>query len=85
MAIYPTREQIQKPLDHPSDAPVAIVNRLRFRERATAPDEGMSGSEAHALYGDRMRRIVERHAEIGIHRTAGLESQWLVATTPGEI
>jgi uncharacterized protein (DUF1330 family) len=128
VAIYPTREQIQTLLDHPSDAPVVMVNLLRFKERADAPDTGLTGSEAYALYGDRMRGIVERHggrilwtgrvdsvaitdgeqrydavalveypsrkafvaiatspevAEIGVHRAAGLESQWLIATTPG--
>jgi uncharacterized protein (DUF1330 family) len=128
MAIYPTREQIQTLLDHPSDAPFVMVNLLRFKQRADAPDAGMSGSEAYALYGDPMRGIVERHggrilwtgrvdsvaiedgsqrydavalveypsrkafvaiatsaevAEIGVHRAAGLESQWLLAATAG--
>jgi uncharacterized protein (DUF1330 family) len=128
MAIYPTREQIRTLIEHPSDAPIVMVNLLRFKPRADAPDAGMSGADAYALYGDRMRGIVERHggrilwtgrvdsvaiedgdqrydavalveypsrkvfveiatsaevAEIGVHRAAGLESQWLLATTAG--
>jgi uncharacterized protein (DUF1330 family) len=129
MAIYPTPDRIQKLLDNPSDAPFVMVNLLRFKARATAPDEGVSGAEAYMRYGQKMRGIVERHGgrflwmgrvdaiviedgsqsydaialveypsrkafvqiatsaevnEIGVHRAAGLESQWLIATTPGQ-
>jgi uncharacterized protein (DUF1330 family) len=130
MAIYPTPERIQELLDHPSDEPVVMVNLLRFKPRAGAPDEGKSGLEAYQLYGSKMRDVVERHggrflwmgrvdaiviedgdtsyhavalveypsrkafvaiatspevAEIGVHRAAGLESQWLLAATPGAL
>jgi uncharacterized protein (DUF1330 family) len=130
MAIYPTREQIQALLDHPSDQPVVMVNLLRFKPKADAPDAGMTGAEAYQLYGAKMRGIVERHGgrflwmgrvdsvviedgaqlyhavalveypsrkafvqiatsaevnEIGVHRAAGLDSQWLIATTPGAL
>jgi len=129
MAIYPTPDRIKKLLDNPSDEPFVMVNLLRFKAKASAPDEGMSGAEAYMLYGQRMRGIVERHGgrflwmgrvdaiviedgaqsydaialveypsrkafvqiatsaevnEIGVHRAAGLESQWLIATTPGQ-
>jgi len=127
MAIYPTPDGLQKLLEHPSDQPFVMVNLLRFKKRATAPDEGLSGMDAYQLYGAKMRGIVERHGgrflwmgrvdavviedgaqsydvvalveypsrkafvqiatsaevnEIGVHRAAGLESQWLLATTP---
>ena len=130
MAIYPTAEQIQALLTGPDDEPVVMVNLLRFKPRADAPDQGVSGAEAYARYGSEMRKIVERHggrivwsgrvdsmviadvdpgyhavalveypsrakfveiarsaevAAIGVHRAAGLESQWLIATTPGEL
>jgi uncharacterized protein (DUF1330 family) len=129
MAIYPTPDRIQKLLENASEEPFVMVNLLRFKPRATAPDEGMSGAEAYMLYGQKMRGIVERHGgrflwmgrvdaiviedgaqsydavalveypsrkafvqiatsaevnEIGVHRAAGLESQWLIATTPGQ-
>jgi uncharacterized protein (DUF1330 family) len=128
VAIYPTRDRIQKLLENPSDEPFVMVNLLRFKKEADAPDEGMSGVEAYQLYGSKMRGIVERHGgrflwmgrvdaiviedgaqtydavalveypsrkafvqiassaevnEIGVHRAAGLESQWLIAATPG--
>jgi len=126
MALYPTPEQIQTLLAGPGDTPVVMVNLLRFKPRADAPDEGVSGEEAYRRYADQMRRFVEskggrfiwvgrvnsqvigtggeefhmiglveypsRQAfvaiatdphvqDIGVHRAAGLESQWLIATT----
>jgi uncharacterized protein (DUF1330 family) len=126
MAIYPTPEQIQRLLGGPAETPVVMVNLLRFKPRADAPDEGVSGEEAYRRYADQMRAFVEskggrilwtgrvdsqvigdggegfhmialveypsRQAflaiatdphvqEIGVHRAAGLESQWLIATT----
>ena len=130
IAQYPTREQIRELLRGPSDTPVVMVNLLRFKECAGAPDEGASGMEAYHRYGEPMRRIVEerggrflwmgrvdsfvigasdtpfdavalveypsrrvfveimndpRVREIGAHRAAGLEGQWLVATTAGPL
>jgi uncharacterized protein (DUF1330 family) len=125
---YPDPEQIQELLRGPADTPVVMVNLLRFKARADAPDEGVSGLEAYRRYGEAMRRIVEerggrflwmgrvdsfvigasdtpfdavalveypsrrafveivndpRVREIGAHRAAGLEGQWLIATTAG--
>jgi uncharacterized protein (DUF1330 family) len=130
MSIYPTAEQLQTLLGGPPDQPVVMVNLLRFKPRAGAPDEGLSGAEAYQRYGNEMRKIVESHggrilfsgrvdsvviadgdlgyhavalvqypsrrkfveiarsaevAAIGVHRAAGLESQWLIATTQGAI
>jgi uncharacterized protein (DUF1330 family) len=129
MAIYPTPEQIQTLLAGPADQPVVMVNLLRFKPQADAPDEGLSGEDAYRRYADAMRRFVEskggrilwvgrvdsqvidtggegfhmiglveypsRQAflaiatdphvqEIGVHRAAGLESQWLIAATTGD-
>ena len=126
MAIYPTSEQIQALLAGPADRPVVMLNLLRFKPRADAPDEGLTGEEAYRLYARAMRTFVESkggrfvwigrvdsqvigtggegfhmmglveypsravfvaiatdpHVEaIGVHRAAGLESQWLVAAT----
>jgi uncharacterized protein (DUF1330 family) len=130
IAQYPTPEQIQELLRGPADGPVVMVNLLRFKERAGAPDEGASGIEAYRRYAEPMRSIVEerggrflwmgrvesfvigasdtrfdavalveypsrrvfveivndpRVREIGAHRAAGLEGQWLVATTAGPV
>jgi uncharacterized protein (DUF1330 family) len=126
MAIYPTSEQIQTLLAGPPDQPVVMLNLLRFKPAAHAPDEGVSGEEAYRRYADPMVKFVEskggrvlwtgrvdsqvidtggegfhmialveypsRQAfvaiatdphvqEIGVHRAAGLASQWLIAAT----
>lgn len=128
IAQYPTAEQIRELLAGPAETPVVMVNLLRFKDRAGAPDEGDTGAEAYRRYGEPMRRIVEerggrflwmgrvdsfviggsdvpfdavalveypsrrvfveivndpRVREIGAHRAAGLEGQWLIATTAG--
>jgi len=130
IAQYPTPEQIQALLAGSDDTPVVMVNLLRFKSRADAPDEGLSGVDAYQLYGEPMRRLVEerggrllfmgrvdsfvigasdtpfdvvalmeypsrrafveivndpRVREIGAHRAAGLEGQWLIATTAGSL
>ena len=124
--IAPAPEQIEELLKGPAEAPVVMVNLLRFKPEADAPDEGISGAEAYARYGAQMVRwitsqgarviwsgrvdslvigdtdevfhqiaLVEypsraeflrmvgdpRVAEYSVHRTAGLEMQWLIATT----
>lgn len=128
IAQYPTAEQIQELLAGPDETPVVMVNLLRFKDRADAPDAGVAGVEAYRRYGEPMRRFVEerggrflwmgrvdsfvigasdapfdavalmeypsrrafveiandpRVREIGAHRAAGLEGQWLIATTAG--
>ena len=126
MAIYPTSEQIQSLLAGPADQPVVMLNLLRFKPRADAPDEGISGEEAYQRYAEPMQTFVESKGgrflwigridsqvigtggegfhmiglieypsrqtfleiatdphvqQIGVHRAAGLESQWLIAAT----
>jgi len=130
MSKYPTPEQIQTLLDGPPDRPVVMLNLLRFKERATAPDDGLTGEEAYQRYAREMRKFVESHGgrfiwtgrvdslvigdtqerfdvvglveypsrqkflevasdphvtAIGIHREAGLEMQWLIATSAEEL
>ena len=130
MSIYPTADQFKTLLEGSPEQPVVMLNLLRFKPRADAPDTGLSGAEAYARYGSEMRKVVESHggkilwsgrvdsmviadvdpgyhavalvqypsrakfveiatsaevAAIGVHRAAGLESQWLIATTQGEL
>lgn len=54
MAIYPTPQQIQQLAAGPADGPVVMVNLLRFKPRADAPDDGLTGEEAYQRYADRM-------------------------------
>jgi uncharacterized protein (DUF1330 family) len=126
MAIYPTPEQIQTLLAGPADRPVVMVNLLRFKPRADAPHDGLSGEEAYRRYAEAMQAFVESkggrflwvgrvdsqvigtggegfhmiglveypsrqafvaiatdpHVQaIAVDRTAGLESQWLIAAS----
>ncbi len=124
--IAPEPEQIEELLEGPAEGPVVMVNLLRFKKEADAPDEGLTGEEAYGRYGARMvqwvasqgarliwsgrvdsivigdtdeyfhaialmeypsraefLRIVgdPRVAEFSVHRTAGLDMQWLIAST----
>jgi uncharacterized protein (DUF1330 family) len=124
MSLYPTQAQLQALLAIPDDGPVVMLNLLRFRPTATAPDDGVSGEEAYQRYADRMVEFIESRGarvlytghvqaqvigeggggfhvialveypsrrefleiathpyvqEIGVHRSAGLEGQWLLA------
>ena len=124
--ISPTPELMEELMKGPQDTPVVMVNLLRFKATADAPDEGLTGAAAYQLYGNQMvqwvlsqggrliwsgqvdswvigdteeefhsvalmeypsraefRRIISdpRVAEYSKHRTAGLEMQWLIATT----
>ena len=126
MALYPSAEQIQTVLSGPGGRPVVMLNLLRFKARADAPDEGVSGEEAYRRYAEAMRPFVESRGgrflwigridsqvigtggdefhmiglveypsreafvaiatdphvqEIGVHRAAGLDGQWLLAAT----
>jgi len=59
IAQYPTPQQIQELLAGPDDAPVVMLNLLRFKEQADGPDEGLTGMEAYQRYAAPMREIVE--------------------------
>ncbi len=53
MSIEPTQEQFEALARANDDAPVVMVNLLRFKERADGIDagDGISGAEAYARYG----------------------------------
>jgi uncharacterized protein (DUF1330 family) len=57
--ITPRPEQIQELLRGPADTPVVMLNLLRFKPTADAPDSGISGAEAYAKYGDKMLPWIE--------------------------
>jgi uncharacterized protein (DUF1330 family) len=130
VSLYPTPEQIQTLLTGPAEGPVVMVNLLRFKPTADAPDAGVSGEESYRRYANQMIAFVEskggrviwsgridsqvlggggegfhmiglmeypsRQAfleiandpyvhEIAVHRTAGLEGQWLLAATAEKV
>jgi uncharacterized protein (DUF1330 family) len=51
MSIFPTESQLQELASMPADEPVVMLNLLRFKDQASAPDEGMTGQEAYERYG----------------------------------
>lgn len=61
--MYPTAEQLAALARHPRSGPIAMVNLLRFHERAQypagTPDADVSGREAYMRYATAMRSIVE--------------------------
>ncbi|MCY3969181.1 MAG: DUF1330 domain-containing protein [Acidobacteria bacterium] len=124
--IAPEPAQIEELMKGPAEGPVVMVNLLRFKKEADAPDEGLTGEEAYGRYGAQMVQWVTsqgarliwsgrvdsvvigdtdeyfhtialmeypsraeflriigdpRVAEYSVHRTAGLDMQWLIATT----
>jgi uncharacterized protein (DUF1330 family) len=64
MPIGPTKEQIQALLDSDLEAPVVMLNLLKFAERAG--DDGgegggaQSGRDSYTRYGDRVRSMLEQ-------------------------
>ena len=57
--VNPTADQIKALVSSDRDGAVVMVNLLRFREHALAPDEGMSGADAYGLYGQAVLPFLE--------------------------
>ncbi len=57
-AIHPTADQMRALRDDPREGPIAQVNLLKFKPKATYPerhelhDAGLTGAEAYRKYGD---------------------------------
>lgn len=62
-ATAPSPEQIAAFAARDQDAPVAMINLLKFKDKATYPDdkpeaaEGLTGAEAYARYGAEVQKI----------------------------
>jgi uncharacterized protein (DUF1330 family) len=62
-AIYPSPERISALASDTSTGPIAMVNLLKFRDKAVYRDgrsDEISGVEAYMRYATEMRKIVER-------------------------
>jgi uncharacterized protein (DUF1330 family) len=60
--VYPAFEQLMPLAQDPTPGPIAMVNLLKFRDRALYPDgssHDLSGREAYMRYTAAMRPIVE--------------------------
>ncbi len=60
MPITPTQHQIEQLAADPSEDPVVMLNLLRFKDAADGIDEGVSGQEAYARYGEAAAPFLER-------------------------
>ncbi len=63
-AIYPTQERIAALMATPGNAPIVMLNLLKFRERAAYEDgraTTLSGREAYMLYGEAMQKVVTKN------------------------
>ena len=58
---YPEPGQIAALLASTEPGPVVMVNLLKFKERADAPDVGITGKEAYAKYADAMVALVQEN------------------------
>ena len=56
---YPNPERLAALTQSEEPGPVVMLNLLKFKARADAPDAGISGADAYAKYGQAMRVIVE--------------------------
>ena len=88
-AVYPTADGIQALARDTSSAKIAMLNLLKFREKAVYKDgrtDDISGREAYQRYSDAMTKIVEREGGriLFVGRIAGvvigeIEGVWDVA------
>ena len=59
IALYPTPEQLRAVLSGPPDQPVIMINLLRFKPKADAPNDTVSGEDAYRRYAEKMIAFVE--------------------------
>jgi len=62
-AVYPTADTLRALVQDPSPTKIAMLNLLKFREKAVYKDgraEHISGREAYQRYANAMTKIVER-------------------------
>ena len=72
--IDPTPEQFKALAGSDDESPIVMVNLVRFKDQATGIDEGKTGAEAYATYGE---KIAPYLAEVGgevLTATSSVES-----------
>ena len=64
-SVHPTKEQMEGFLEGDSDAPIAMINLLKFKEKAEyedGRDTDLTGEQAYAIYG---KEVVEHLKKVG--------------------
>ena len=64
-SVHPTKEQMEGFLEGDSDTPIAMINLLKFKEKAEyedGRDTDLTGEQAYAIYG---KEVVEHLKKVG--------------------
>ena len=64
-SVHPTKEQMEGFLEGDTDTPIAMVNLLKFKEKAEyedGRDSDLTGEEAYAIYG---KEVLEHLKKVG--------------------
>ncbi len=72
--IDPTPEQFKALIESEDSSPIVMVNLIRFRERATGIDEGRTGAEAYAAYGQGIAPYLAKVGGEVLTATSSVES-----------
>ena len=75
MPLTPTAGQVERLAADDSQQPVIMLNLLRFKDRADGIDEGVSGREAYARYGEQAAPFL---AAVGGRLLSAVEAQQVV-------
>ncbi|HXC54713.1 MAG TPA: DUF1330 domain-containing protein [Rhizomicrobium sp.] len=62
--LYPTQERVMALMGDASDAPIVMLNLLKFRDKAAYADgraTTLTGREAYQIYGTAMQKVVENN------------------------
>jgi uncharacterized protein (DUF1330 family) len=70
MTLVPTASQLEEIASSDAAGPVVMLNLLRFKERADGVDEGMSGADAYARYGEEAAPFLDRVGGRLLHAAA---------------
>ena len=60
--IYPTRSRVEELMADASDAPIVMLNLLKFRAKAVYSDgraSDLTGRQAYDLYGAAMQNVID--------------------------
>ena len=64
-SVHPSKEQMEGFLEGDSEAPIAMINLLKFKEKAEyedGRDTDLTGEQAYAIYG---KEVVEHLKKVG--------------------
>ena len=64
-SVHPSKEQMEGFLEGDSDTPIAMINLLKFKEKAEyedGRDTDLTGEQAYAIYG---KEVVEHLKKVG--------------------